>query len=154
MIDVAIIGGGPAGVAAAVALRARGVARVVILEREASLGGVPRHCGHPPFGMHEFGQVMSGPAYARRLAAAASAAGVEILCAHSVVALRSGGVLDVATPEGRVEIRALRVLLATGAREAPRAARLIGGDRPLAVLNTGALQASVYLRSKIPFRRP
>jgi NADPH-dependent 2,4-dienoyl-CoA reductase/sulfur reductase-like enzyme len=154
MIDVAIIGGGPAGVAAALRLKRRGVGRVAILEREDSLGGVPRHCGHPPFGMHEFGRVLTGPAYARRLAAAAEAAGIEILRRHSVVGLRPGGVLDVATPDGRLELRALRVLLATGARESPRSARLLGGDRPLGVLNTGALQAHVILHGTTPFRRP
>lgn len=154
MVDVAIIGGGPAGVAAALTLKARGVGRVVILEREAALGGVPRHCGHPPFGMREFGRVLTGPAYARRLAAAAAAAGVEILLRHSVVGLRPGGVLEVATPDGRLELRALRVLLAAGARESPRSARLLGGDRPLGVLNTGALQAHVYLHGAVPFRRP
>ena len=154
MIDAAIIGGGPAGVAAALTLKARGVVRVAILEREESLGGVPRHCGHSPFGMHEFDRVLTGPAYARHLAAAAEAAGVEILLQHAVVRLQPGGVLEVATPDGPRELRARRVLLATGARESPRAARLIGGDRPPGVLNTGALQEAVYLRHIIPFRRP
>lgn len=154
MIDVAIIGGGPAGVAAALTLKRRGVGRVVILEREAALGGVPRHCGHPPFGFREFGRVLTGPAYARRLRAAAERAGVEILLQHSVVRLRPDGVLDVATPEGGKELHALRVLLATGARETPRSGRLLGGDRPLGVLNTGALQAHVVLQGSVPFRRP
>ncbi len=154
MIDVAIIGGGPSGIAAALRLKARGVERVAIIEREDTLGGVPRHCGHPPFGMREFGRILSGPAYARRLAEAARAAWVEILPRHSVVALKPGGVLEVAAPEGVKEIRARRVLLATGAREAPRAARLVGGARPLGVLNTGALQAYVNLQGLVPFRRP
>jgi NADPH-dependent 2,4-dienoyl-CoA reductase/sulfur reductase-like enzyme len=154
MIDVAIIGGGPAGVAAALTLKRRGVRRVVILEREEVLGGVPRHCGHPPFGLREFGRVLTGPAYARRLRAAAEKAGVEVLLRHSVVRLRPSGVLDVATPEGVMELRALRVLLAMGARESPRSARLVGGDRPLGVLNTGALQAHIYLQGTVPFRRP
>ncbi len=154
MIDVAVIGGGPAGIAAALALRARGVERVAIIEREGSLGGVPRHCGHPPFGLREFGRILTGPAYARRLAAKAEAAGVEILLRHSVLGLKPGGVLDVTTPEGPRTVKALRVLLATGAREAPRSARLVGGARPLGVLNTGALQAYVHLQGLVPFARP
>ncbi|MDR3506034.1 MAG: FAD-dependent oxidoreductase [Acidocella sp.] len=154
MIDVAIIGGGPAGVAAALALKARGVRQVAILERESVLGGVPKHCGHPPFGLREFKRLLTGPAYARRLAAAAEAAGVEILLRHSVTALKPGGELEVVTPEGRSTLNARRVLLATGAREAPRSARLVGGDRPLGVLNTGALQAYVHLQGLVPFTRP
>lgn len=154
MIDAAIIGGGPAGVAAALALKRRGVARVVILEREETLGGIPRHCGHPPFGMREFGRILTGPAYAKRLRAAAERAGVEILLQHAVVRLYPGGVLEITTPEGVKQLSALRILLATGARETPRAARMLGGDRPLGVLNTGALQAHVVLKGTIPFRSP
>ncbi|MGO9817599.1 MAG: FAD-dependent oxidoreductase [Acidocella sp.] len=154
MVDVAIIGGGPAGIAAALTLKARGVKRVAILERESVLGGVPRHCGHPPFGVREFGRLLTGPAYARHLALEAEAAEVEILLRHSVTALKPDGVVEVTTPEGRTAIRTLRVLLATGAREAPRAARLLGGDRPLGVLNTGALQAYVHLHGLAPFLRP
>ena len=81
--DVAIVGGGPAGLAAAIALRGQGVARVTVLEREATAGGVPRHCGHPPFGMREVGRVLTGPAYARRLVAMAAAAGADIRTGHS-----------------------------------------------------------------------
>ncbi|HTQ70946.1 MAG TPA: FAD-dependent oxidoreductase [Acidocella sp.] len=154
MIDVAIIGGGPAGIAAALRLKARGVPRVTIIEREEVTGGVPRHCGHPPFGMREFGRILSGPAYARRLASAAQAAGVEILLRHSVVALLPGGGLTMAAPDGVKQIKARRVLLATGARETSRAARLVGGTRPIGVLNTGALQAYVTLHGLVPFRRP
>lgn len=154
MIDVAIIGGGPSGIAAALRLKARGVERVVIIEREEVLGGVPRHCGHPPFGMREFGRILTGPAYARRLAEAARAAEVEILLRHGVVALHPGGVLDVAAPDGVRRIKARRVMLATGARETPRSARLVGGARPIGVLTTGALQAYVNLQGLVPFRRP
>ncbi|MGE4480525.1 NAD(P)/FAD-dependent oxidoreductase [Acidocella sp.] len=154
MMDVAIVGGGPSGIAAALRLKARGVPRVTILEREEILGGVPRHCAHPPFGMREFGRVLSGPAYARRLAEAARAAGVEILPRHGVVALKPDGRLEVALPDGRREIQARRVLLATGAREMSRAARLVGGARPIGVLNTGALQAYVNMQGLVPFRRP
>lgn len=151
---VAIVGGGPAGLAAAMALRRRGVGPVVVLEREAVAGGAPRHCGHPPFGLRELGRVLTGPAYARLLVEKALAAGVEIRARHGVVGLLPGGGLRLATPEGRRELWAERVVLATGVREMPRAARLIGGDRPLGVLTTGALQAFVHLEGLVPFRRP
>ncbi len=150
--DVVIVGGGPAGVAAALALRQRGHS-VTILEREAQLGGVPRHCAHSPFGMREFGRVLFGPAYARRLAVEAEAAGADILLRHSVTALHPGGRLDITTPDGASSISAKRVLLATGAREAPRSARLISGDRPIGVITTGTLQQAINLEGLRPMRR-
>ena len=153
-VDVAIIGSGPAGIAAALALRARGVGRVVILEREREPGGVPRHCAHPPYGLREFGRIMTGPAYARRLVGLARAAGVEIRTLNTVVHLLPGGRLELTTPDGRQGLRARRVVIATGARETPRSARLIGGDRPLGVINTGALQNAIHLHGMLPFRRP
>ncbi|WP_374374345.1 NAD(P)/FAD-dependent oxidoreductase [Dongia sp.] len=153
-IDVAVIGGGPAGLAAAMALREAGVARVVVFERETSAGGIPRHCGHPPFGLREFNRVLTGPQYAKRLAEAAKAAGVEIRLRHSITRLGAGGMLDVASPEGAIAVTAKRVILATGVRETPRSARLIGGDRPQGIVNTGALQAYTYLEHLQPFRRP
>lgn len=153
-IDVAIVGAGPAGIAAAVALRRRGVRKVVIFEREAQPGGVPRHCGHPPFGMREFGRILTGPAYARRLTELARQMQVDIRTGVSVVALSPGARLDLVSSAGLARVDAHRVILATGVRETPRSARLISGDRPLGVLNTGALQAYVYLHGLAPFKRP
>ncbi|MDB5586119.1 MAG: Sarcosine oxidase alpha subunit [Devosia sp.] len=153
-VDVAIVGGGPAGLGAAMALRRAGIESVVVIEREAEAGGVPRHCGHPAFGVREFGRPMSGPRYARALVGKARAAGVEILTRHSVVALEPEGRLLIANPDGALTVTARRVILATGARESTRAARLVSGDRPLGVVNTGALQAYLYLQGLTPFRRP
>jgi thioredoxin reductase len=153
-VGVAIVGGGPSGIAAAIALRARGIERVTILEREDVAGGVPRHCGHPPFGLREFGRILDGPAYARRLARAAADAGVDVRLNTSVTALLPSGLLAVTTPAGIAEVRANRVILATGAREMPRSARLLGGDRPIGVISTGTLQHSIYIEKLKPFRRP
>lgn len=153
--DVAIIGGGPAGIAAALALKARGVGRVIVLEREAEAGGIPRHCGHRTFGLVEFGWLMSGPFYARRLVAKAKAAGIAIRTLTTVLALKSGGELAISDPDaGTTAIKARRVLIATGVRETPRSARLVGGSRPVGVLTTGALQNFIYIKKSTPFRRP
>ncbi|HHC30148.1 MAG TPA: FAD-dependent oxidoreductase, partial [Rhodobacterales bacterium] len=153
-VDVAVIGGGPAGLAAATALKAAGVARVVVLEREPNAGGIPRHCGHPPFGMREFGRVLRGPAYAARLVARAERAGVEIHTGTAVAEALPGPCLKVAVSTGVVELSPRRVVYATGVRETPRSARLISGVRAAGILNTGALQSMVYLKHRRPLRRP
>ncbi|MCR9121637.1 MAG: NAD(P)/FAD-dependent oxidoreductase [Phyllobacteriaceae bacterium] len=152
--DVAIVGGGPAGLAAAVRLRSRGVDRVLVIDREPEAGGIPRHCGHYPFGVREFGRLMKGPAYARRNVEVAQAAGVGIMTGTTVTALGEGPQLTVSSGGGVRSIRADRVLLCTGVRETSRAQRMIGGTKPGGVMSTGALQGLVYLQSLRPFRRP
>lgn len=153
-IDVAIIGAGPAGLAAATELRKRGIEQVVILERESEAGGIPRHCGHPPFGMREFQRILTGPKYAARLVEQARNAGAKILTRHSVTKILPGGELEVTTPDGTITIRSKRVLIATGVRETPRSARLVSGARPQGITTTGALQSMVYLKGLQPFKRP
>ena len=90
-IDVAVIGAGPAGLSAATALKAAGVRRVVVLEREMQAGGIPRHCNHPPYGLREFARILKGPDYARRLVHSALASGVEVFVATTVVDIHAGG---------------------------------------------------------------
>ena len=152
--DVAVVGGGPAGLGAATRLKGLGIGQVVVLEREAVAGGVPRHCGHPPFGLREFRRILEGPDYAARLREAAEGAGVDIRPHTTVTAIERGPVLRVSTPDGLARVEPERVLLATGVRETPRSARLVSGARPMGVLTTGALQSMVYLKSRRPFARP
>jgi len=153
-IDVAVIGGGPAGLAAATELKHRGISRVVVLDREPEAGGIPRHCGHIGFGMREFKRILTGPKYAKNLVLAARTAGVEIHPSTTVVEARPNGVLLIATDEGTEEISARRIIYATGVRETPRSARLIAGSRPQGIINTGALQSMIYLKGQKPFERP
>lgn len=151
--DVIVVGGGPAGLAAATWL-ARAGRKVTVLEREAEAGGIPRHCGHYPFGMREFHRVLRGPDYAARLQTTALAAGVTIRARTTVTALLPGGVLEITSDSGPQTVAAKAVLLATGVRETSRATRLVGGEKPGGVISTGALQGLVYLNQQRPFRRP
>ncbi|HIQ38269.1 MAG TPA: FAD-dependent oxidoreductase [Desulfocapsa sulfexigens] len=152
--DVAIIGGGPAGLGAAIELKKNGISRVVVLDRETEAGGIPRHCGHPPFGISEFKRVLTGPTYANRIVQSSIDAGVEIFPKTTVTSLGREGRLSLISPEGIIELKAKRVLVATGTRETPRSARKVSGQRAMGICNTGALQAMVYLKNSIPFRNP
>jgi len=147
--QVLIVGAGPAGLAAAAQLASAGIDDVIVLEREQNAGGVPRHCGHRGFGWHEFGRLLTGPAYAQRLLA--TAGNVEVRTGVTVVRVEADGVLHVATPRGPAQMKGQRVLLALGTRESPRAARLVSGSRPWGVVTTGALQQMVYLAKVRPF---
>jgi thioredoxin reductase len=152
--NVAIIGSGPTGLSAAITLRKAGIEQVIVIEREAVAGGIPRHCGHPPFGFAAFKRILTGPAYARRIVQAAQQEGVDIFLKTTVTKIEEQGRLTLLTPQGAGNLTAQRVLLATGTRETPRSARFVGGKRPLGICNTGALQSMVYLKNMIPFRRP
>ncbi len=149
--DALIVGGGPAGLAAAARLRQGGV-DVVLLEREAEAGGIPRHCGHGGYGLNEFQRPMTGPTYARRLAEAAR--GADLHTGMTVLRLHPEGIVQATGPQGPETFQGKAVLLATGARETPRSARLVSGARPAGVMNTGTLQQAIYLHGQKPFRRP
>ena len=151
---VAIVGGGTSGLALAGELKRLGVESVVVLERENQAGGIPRHCGHYPFGIREYGRLLKGPDYAKRNVANATSLGAKIFTGVSVTAIHPNGKLALATPFGLTELQAERVVLCTGIRESSRAQRFISGDRPLGVITTGALQSMVYLQGIRPFRRP
>jgi len=142
--DVAIVGAGPAGLAAALALRAAGVGRVTVVERERVAGGIPRHSHHTGYGLRDLHRFMSGPDYARHYEARTRAAGVSLRTGTMVTGWSADGGLELTGPDGLWTMHASAVLLATGARERPRAARLVPGDRGQGVYTTGQLQQAVY----------
>ena len=123
---VVIIGGGPSGLSAAIALRRMGVRQVTVHEREQQAGGVPRHTNHLGFGGRDLHRMMSGPRYARTLVDRATGAGVDLRLGSPVFSLD--------------DLAADAVVLATGVRERPRSARLVPGDRPIGIFTTGAIQ--------------
>ena len=142
--QVVIVGAGPAGLAAALELRKRGIADVLVLEREGQAGGVPLWCHHTGFGLPDLRRPFSGPAYARHYAQRAEQAGIEVRTATTVTGWRGPRTLTTSSPAGLGEVEAGAVLLATGCREQPRSARLVPGSRPAGVFTTGALQRFVY----------
>ncbi len=146
--DVLIVGGGPAGLAAALELRKLGVGKVLVADREAQAGGIPRHSDHIGFGLPDLHRFMSGPAYAARYVRLAEQGGAEILTETTIAGWEDSTkspTLTATRPDGLATIEAKAVLLATGCRERPRAARLVPGSRPQGVYTTGALQNMVYL---------
>ncbi len=149
---VVIVGGGPAGLACATRLQARGIIDVVVLEREQEAGGVPRHCGHWGFGWESHRWIMSGPAYAAKLRHEAKA--IDVRTGTTVLNFTSPHVMRLQNADGISEMQADHVILATGARESTRASRFIGGARVPQVINTGTLQQLVYLKHMKPFARP
>ena len=143
-VDVLVIGAGPSGLAAAIELKALGVRSVLVVDREAVAGGVPRHCDHTGFGLRDLRRVLSGPAYARRYVETAERAGVEIRTRVTVTDWLGDRRVRTTSPGGIDEIRARAVILATGCRERPRAARLVPGDRPEGIFTTGSLQRFIH----------
>ncbi|MGA5760229.1 NAD(P)/FAD-dependent oxidoreductase [Nonomuraea bangladeshensis] len=150
-VRVAVIGGGPAGLTAAAALAPSG--DVLVLEREAETGGIPRHSDHPGYGMRDLRRFMSGPEYARRLTRSAREAGARLETEAMVTGWAGPRTLEVTSPRGRRLVEADAVVLATGARERPRPARFIAGDRPDGVYTTGQLQNLVHLHHREVGRR-
>ena len=150
--DVAIVGSGPSGIAAATALSKSGVKNIVVYEREAEIGGIPRHTHHPSFGLLVFKRPMSGPKFISAIRKRCPQ--VRFETSTTITAIRKGGELDIATSKGIQTLRARHIILATGARETPRHARLVSGLRPIGVTTTGALQQYIYGANTEPFRHP
>ena len=144
-VAVAIVGGGPSGLTAAAALAGLVDGEVLVIEREAGTGGIPRHSDHPGYGMRDLKRFISGPAYARRLTAMAQEAGATLETEAMVTGWAGARQLQITSPSGLRTVTADAVVLATGARERPRPARLVPGDRPDGVYTTGQLQNLVHV---------
>lgn len=150
-VEVLIVGGGPSGLAAATGIAA--THEVLVIEREARAGGIPRHCEHTGFGIRDLHRVLSGPAYAEAWRARAVKAGVELVESAMVTDWVGERAVAVTAPAGRFEISADAIVLATGARERPRPARMIPGDRAEGVMTTGQLQQLVHQHGRSAGRR-
>jgi len=143
-VAVAIVGGGPAGLTAAATLAPVVDGEVLVIERETQTGGIPCYSDHLGYGIRDLRRLMSGPAYARRLSEVARDAGAVLTTEAMVTGWAGPHHLMVTSPRGHQIVQADAVVLATGARERPRAARLIPGDRPDGIYTTGALQQRVH----------
>ena len=142
---VAIVGAGPAGLRAARELGPVLGSDLVVLDRESQAGGIPRHANHPGYGVRDMGRFMSGPAYAKKLVAQAQRAGATIMTGVDVTGWDENKNLVATTPSGRLTVAPQALILATGARERPRPARMIPGDRGVGIYTTGQLQNLVHL---------
>ncbi|MFG2873659.1 NAD(P)/FAD-dependent oxidoreductase [Streptomyces sp. NPDC048337] len=151
-VDVLVVGAGPAGLALAARVAAAGAGRIEVLEREQDAGGVPRHCHHGGFGRPPR-PWLRGPVSARRAVQAAVDAGASIRTGVTATGWSGPLSLETTSPAGLERITARAVVLATGARERPRSARLVPGSRPAGVLTTGELQQSVHLHGQPVGRR-
>jgi len=145
--EVVIIGGGPAGLAAAVKLRERGIREIVILEREENLGGILRQCIHDGFGLTRFRESLSGPEYARRFIERVWALDIPYVTEASVIGLGADRHVTAATRNGLIEYEAEAVVLAMGCRERTRGALAIPGERPAGIYTAGIAQAYINLHN-------
>jgi NADPH-dependent 2,4-dienoyl-CoA reductase/sulfur reductase-like enzyme len=147
--DIIIIGGGPAGLAAAVAARKTGITDILILERDEFLGGILNQCIHNGFGLHTFKEELTGPEYAARFIQMVESENIPYLLNTMVLDINSNKEVTIINKEsGLTIIKARAIILAMGCRERPRGALNIPGYRPAGIYSAGTAQRFVNMEGK------